>query len=127
MSNYRFAGKYIIKADIRCITGLHVGGTDEGFEIGGIDNPVIKDPITGYPYIPGSSLKGKMRSMLEWITKRTENLTCTEYQVEDFENRKKKLLEDINQETNENKKKELEKKLKEMILSIKPCDCGTCD
>ena len=66
MSNYRFAGKYIIKADIRCLTGLHIGGTDEGFEIGGIDNPVIKDPITGYPYIPGSSLKGKMRSLLEW-------------------------------------------------------------
>ena len=66
MSDFKFAGKYIIKADIRCITGLHVGGTDEGFEIGGIDNPVIKDPITGYPYIPGSSLKGKMRSLLEW-------------------------------------------------------------
>ena len=66
MSDYRFAGKYIIKADIRCLTGLHIGGTDEGFEIGGIDNPVIKDPITGYPYIPGSSLKGKMRSLLEW-------------------------------------------------------------
>lgn len=66
MSDFKFEGKYIIKADIRCITGLHIGGTDEGFEIGGIDNPVIKDPVTGYPYIPGSSLKGKMRSLLEW-------------------------------------------------------------
>jgi CRISPR-associated protein Csm3 len=66
MSVLKFAGKYIIKADIRCISGLHIGGTDEGFEIGGIDNPVIKDPISGYPYIPGSSLKGKMRSSLEW-------------------------------------------------------------
>ncbi|GAN32044.1 MAG: type III-A CRISPR-associated RAMP protein Csm3 [Candidatus Brocadia sp. AMX2] len=65
-SNYEFSGKYIIKADLRCLTGLHIGGTDEGFEIGGMDNPVIKDPITGYPYIPGSSLKGKMRSLLEW-------------------------------------------------------------
>ncbi len=65
-NNYKFSGKYIIKADLRCITGLHIGGTDEGFEIGGMDNPVIKDPITGYPYIPGSSLKGKMRSLLEW-------------------------------------------------------------
>ncbi|MEW6616519.1 MAG: type III-A CRISPR-associated RAMP protein Csm3 [Thermodesulfobacteriota bacterium] len=65
-NSYQFSGKYIIKVDIRCITGLHVGGTDEGFEIGGIDNPVIKDPITGFPYIPGSSLKGKMRSLLEW-------------------------------------------------------------
>lgn len=66
MSEYKFSGKYIIKADLQCITGLHIGGTDEGFEIGGMDNPVIKDPITGYPYIPGSSLKGKMRSLLEW-------------------------------------------------------------
>lgn len=66
MSDYKFLGKYIIKADLRCITGLHIGGTDEGFEIGGMDNPVIKDPITDYPYIPGSSLKGKMRSLLEW-------------------------------------------------------------
>ena len=65
-NNYKFSGKYIINADLRCITGLHIGGTDEGFEIGGMDNPVIKDPITGYPYIPGSSLKGKMRSFLEW-------------------------------------------------------------
>lgn len=65
-NNYKFSGKYIIKADLRCLTGLHIGGTDEGFEIGGMDNPVIKDPITGYPYIPGSSLKGKMRSLLEW-------------------------------------------------------------
>lgn len=66
MNDFKFTGKYLIKADLRCITGLHIGGTDEGFEIGGIDNPVIKDPITGYPYIPGSSLKGKMRSLLEW-------------------------------------------------------------
>ena len=68
MSNneYKFNGKYIIKADLRCLTGLHIGGTEEGFEIGGMDNPVIRDPITGYPYIPGSSLKGKMRSLLEW-------------------------------------------------------------
>ena len=65
-NTYKFSGKYIIKADLRCITGLHIGGTDEGFEIGGMDNPVIKDPITGYPYIPGSSLKGKIRSLLEW-------------------------------------------------------------
>lgn len=68
MSNhdYKFTGKYIIKANLRCLTGLHIGGIDGGFEIGGMDNPVIKDPITGYPYIPGSSLKGKMRSLLEW-------------------------------------------------------------
>jgi len=71
-NNFKFSGKYIIKANLRCETGLHIGGTDEGFEIGGIDNPVIKDPITKYPYIPGSSLKGKMRSLLEWAEGRVK-------------------------------------------------------
>lgn len=71
-NNYIFCGKYIIEAELLCITGLHIGGTDEGFEIGGMDNPVIKDPITGRPYIPGSSLKGKMRSLLEWADNKVE-------------------------------------------------------
>ena len=65
-----------IKFDIKCITGLHIGGSKDNFEIGGIDNPVIKVPMTfkigereikeGMPYIPGSSLKGKLRSLLDW-------------------------------------------------------------
>lgn len=63
---FAFIGKYIISADIELKTGLHIGGTEEGFEIGGVDNLVIKDKVTGVPYIPGSSLKGKMRSLLEW-------------------------------------------------------------
>lgn len=63
---FAFIGKYIISANLVLKTGLHIGGTEEGFEIGGIDNLVIKDKVTGVPYIPGSSLKGKMRSLLEW-------------------------------------------------------------
>lgn len=63
---FEFKGKYLIDADLRLKTALHIGGTEEGFEIGGIDNPVIKDSMTGIPYIPGSSLKGKLRSLLEW-------------------------------------------------------------
>lgn len=63
---FNFIGKYIISVDIKLRTGLHIGGTEEGFDIGGIDNLVIKDKVTGVPYIPGSSLKGKMRSLLEW-------------------------------------------------------------
>jgi len=66
MPDLKFMGKYIITADIRLETALHIGGTEEGFDIGGLDNPVIKDKVTGVPYIPGSSLKGKMRSLLEW-------------------------------------------------------------
>ncbi len=61
-----FKGKYILQGTIVSKTGLHIGGSDEGIEIGGVDNPVIKDPITGQPYIPGSALKGKLRSALEW-------------------------------------------------------------
>ena len=64
--DFEFMGKYIITADIKLETALHIGGTEEGFDIGGLDNPVIKDKVTGVPYIPGSSLKGKMRSLLEW-------------------------------------------------------------
>ncbi|HSV95463.1 MAG TPA: type III-A CRISPR-associated RAMP protein Csm3, partial [Spirochaetota bacterium] len=54
-----------IKGKIILKTGLHIGCGTEGVEIGGIDNPVIKDPRSGYPYIPGSSIKGKMRCLLE--------------------------------------------------------------
>lgn len=66
VKEFKFKGKYIIKADLKLLTALHIGGTEEGFDIGGIDNSVIKDNMTGVPYIPGSSIKGKMRSLLEW-------------------------------------------------------------
>lgn len=55
-----------ISADLICETGLHIGASSGEMHIGGVDNTVIKDLVTGEPYIPGSSLKGKMRSMLEW-------------------------------------------------------------
>lgn len=58
-------GKYIIKGKIILKTGLRVGGQELGVNIGGIDNPVIRNPLTGEPYIPGSSVKGKMRSLME--------------------------------------------------------------
>jgi len=57
----------IIKGQIKVITGLHIGASNATIEIGGLDNPVIKDPLSesNAPYIPGSSLKGKMRSLIE--------------------------------------------------------------
>ncbi|WP_230589428.1 type III-A CRISPR-associated RAMP protein Csm3 [Gallibacterium anatis] len=55
-----------IKATLVLKTGLHIGSGDSEMHIGGIDNAVIKNPITQKPYIPGSSLKGKIRSLLEW-------------------------------------------------------------
>jgi CRISPR-associated protein Csm3 len=63
---YQFKGNVILKGKIHCDTGLGIGGNKESFEIGGIDNPVIRDPVSKLPYIPGSSLKGKMRSLVEW-------------------------------------------------------------
>jgi len=58
---------YSLTGQILCRTGLHIGGSSETIEIGGVDNQVIKHPITNEPYIPGSSLKGKMRSQMEKI------------------------------------------------------------
>lgn len=55
-----------ITAKIEVLTGLHIGSGNNEMHIGGTDNPVIKNPVTQLPYIPGSSIKGKMRSLLEW-------------------------------------------------------------
>ena len=55
-----------IEATLELVTGLRIGAGDSEMHIGGVDNTVIKHPHTQSPYIPGSSLKGKMRSLLEW-------------------------------------------------------------
>ncbi len=55
-----------LTGQIEILSGLHIGGGDDTMKIGGIDNGVVKDVNTDKPYIPGSSLKGKMRSLLEW-------------------------------------------------------------
>lgn len=57
-------GKIVIQGDISVKTGIRIAGTTTGLKIGGIDQPVITDAF-GKPYIPGSSLKGKMRSLIE--------------------------------------------------------------
>ena len=56
---------HTISFTARCESGLHIGGSQDELAIGGSDNPVIKNPETRQPYIPGSSLKGKMRGELE--------------------------------------------------------------
>lgn len=58
--------KYIeLEGIIKSETGLMIGGNKDNIEIGGVDNSFIKHPFTDMPYIPGSSLKGKIRSLLE--------------------------------------------------------------
>jgi CRISPR-associated protein Csm3 len=47
-------------------TGLRIGGSQESMEISGLDNPIIRNPANAEPYITGSSLKGKLRSLAEW-------------------------------------------------------------
>lgn len=56
-------GKIKIKGSIKTLSGLHIGGLQNALEVGSVDNPIIKTS-KGEPYIPGSSLKGKLRNML---------------------------------------------------------------
>jgi len=60
----QLVGKLILSGDLHCETGLHIGAGKGSLEIGGADNPVVKDAF-GLPYIPGSSLRGRIRSLLE--------------------------------------------------------------
>jgi CRISPR-associated protein Csm3 len=55
----KFEGKIV------AISGLHIGGTNSAMAIGGPDSTVIRNPVNNKPYIPGSSLKGKMRALIE--------------------------------------------------------------
>lgn len=57
---------HVLHAELVCRSGVHIGASDSEMHIGGIDNSVVKHPITQEPYIPGSSIKGKVRSLLEW-------------------------------------------------------------
>ncbi len=65
MTLHRLYGRVILRMDIEAVTGLHIGGAGADLEIGGVDKTVIRDPLTNQPYIPGSSLRGKMRSQME--------------------------------------------------------------
>lgn len=57
--------KILFNGEIKLLTGTLIGGTDTGLTIGGIDKVIIRHPLTNQPYIPGSSIKGKMRSLYE--------------------------------------------------------------
>ena len=63
-----FQANFILRGKIECLTGLHIGGSKEKLQIGGVDSIVIRNPRNQHPYIPGSSLKGKIRHLLEYIT-----------------------------------------------------------
>lgn len=61
----KFYGKIVLHGTIKAETGLKIGAGRNVTEIGGVDAPVMRDPVTQYPYIPGSSLKGRLRSLFE--------------------------------------------------------------
>ncbi len=62
----RLIKKIIFEGRIEVLTGLHIGGSNTELGIGGPDSLVVRNPLNQIPYIPGSSLKGKMRALIEW-------------------------------------------------------------
>jgi CRISPR-associated protein Csm3 len=71
--SFRLRGRVFLSFNLRTLTGLHIGGSDVGVEIGGIDKTVIRDVLSNQPYIPGSSLRGKMRSLTEKYQGKPQN------------------------------------------------------
>jgi CRISPR-associated protein Csm3 len=66
-------GRIILSGRVRAVSGLHIGGSPGALAIGNVDLPVIREAVSGRPYIPGSSLKGKMRSLAEKLTGAPQN------------------------------------------------------
>ena len=66
-------GIYVLNIKLELLSGLYIGGNDNGFDIGGADSrDVIRNPLTNKPYIPGSSLKGKLKSLLKYHIKESK-------------------------------------------------------
>jgi CRISPR-associated protein Csm3 len=65
LQHKQLLGKFRLESTLLLETGLHIGGGGEKLDIGGLDKAVVRDPITQFPYLPGSSIKGKLRSILE--------------------------------------------------------------
>jgi CRISPR-associated protein Csm3 len=78
MTTPKLCGRVFLIGMIRAQTGLHVGGSPGALSIGSVDMPVIRDATTGRPYIPGSSLKGKLRSLSEKYTGAPQNKSIGE-------------------------------------------------
>ncbi|MBC7332127.1 MAG: type III-A CRISPR-associated RAMP protein Csm3 [Synergistetes bacterium] len=108
----RFMGRVIIEGKIEAKTGLHIGGSKEVLEVGGVDLPVVKDPF-GVPYIPGSSLKGKMRALLE-LKDGKGDYKLGDYTFENLSKFWGKYSEQV-------------KNNKNIEFEGKPCACGKCD
>ncbi len=113
----KLIGKFIISGTIRTLTGLHIGGSKNTKRIGDIDNNIIKS-AKGIPYIPGSSLKGKMRSML---TKQVGSVAISADDLQrDIEGVDKKIKEEKKKDKqNSDKINTLEKYIKLLENKLK--------
>ncbi len=69
-----YKGKIFIEATLTVLTGLHIGSGSDYAPIGAVDSPVIRDPLTHTPIIPGSSIKGKIRTLLAKYSGKTEKI-----------------------------------------------------
>jgi CRISPR-associated protein Csm3 len=87
--------KIFITADLTLVTGLHIGDSKDTVEIGGVDSPVVRRKDNYEPYIPGSSLKGKMRCLLEQLkgenadsrAKQNNGIICQLFGASDGDNK----------------------------------------
>ncbi len=68
----KLISKIKVTAKMTLMSGLHIGDSSENIEIGGIDKTIIRRRKDNIPYIPGSSMKGKIRSLLEQIAGASE-------------------------------------------------------
>jgi CRISPR-associated protein Csm3 len=82
-------GRVFISSNIVVKTGLHIGGSGGAFAIGGVDNPVIIDQLTRQPYIPGSSLRGKMRSLTEKYLGRVKGQRISQCEIHSCHDRRR--------------------------------------
>ncbi len=64
--SWKIVHMHILRGQIEVVTGLRIGGSQDMMEISGLDNPILRNPANDEPYLPGSSLKGKMRMLAEW-------------------------------------------------------------
>lgn len=65
-SAWKIVHTHVLRGQIEVVTGLRVDGSQDTMEISGLDNPILRNPANEEPYLPGSSLKGKMRMLAEW-------------------------------------------------------------
>jgi len=73
--------KIFIKGTVEILTGIHIGDSKESVEIGGVDSPVVRRKDNNQPYIPGSTIKGKMRSLLEVLDGQEETFQQPDHTI----------------------------------------------